>query len=186
MKTAVKIFMLLMLTAGLSSCELIEGWSEVELDSTLEAELDIQTDGTELKSTDAFGFNKSNNLNVINTDLEDYSDLIKAIEAKKVTLEVISVDSLGFPIKGVTIMEDTEFGISNPNANFTWTLQSDWPIEPGYEITLPAESYSVLNTILNEYDLYPVTVSAVGTCNKGNVNIVLNYGIEVKVIADPL
>jgi len=186
MKTAIKIFALLMLTASFSSCGLIEGWSEVDLDSTLEAELDIQTDGTELKSTDAYKFNKSTTLNVLNSDLEDYSDLIKDINAQKVTIEVISVDSLGYPIKGVTIMADTEFGISNPSANFTWTLESDWPIEPGFEIELPAESYSVLNTILNEYDLYPVTVSADGTCNKGNMNIVLNYGIEVKVIADPL
>lgn len=186
MKTALKIFMLLMLTASLSSCELIKGWSEVEIDTTLEAELDIQSDGTELKSTDAFGFTGSATLNVMNSDLEDYAELIDAIEAENVTLEVISVDSLGFPITGVTIMADTEFGISNPNANFTWVLESDWSIEPGFEIALPAASYSVLNTILNEYDAYPVTVSADGTCNKGNINMVLNYSIEVKVIADAL
>ncbi|NOR34643.1 MAG: hypothetical protein GQ579_08195 [Bacteroidales bacterium] len=186
MKTAIRIFMLVMLTASLSSCESIRGLFDVEIDTTIEGELDILTDAAELKSTDDHGFNASATIQVMNDDLVDYQDLINNIRAKSVSIEVISVDSAGAPVTGVIILADTQFGISNPNASFTWLLNSDWPIEPGFEIELPAESYSVLNQILDEYEEYQVTVSADGTCNNGNIDIVLNYSIEVKVESNPL
>jgi len=186
MKTTIKIFMLVMFTSSLSSCEMINGWFDVEIDTTIEGELDILTDATELKSTNDHGFNASGTIQVMNDDLVEYEDLIDAIRAKSVSIEVSSVDSAGAPIKGVIILADTKFGISNPNADFIWELGSDWPIEPGYIIDLPAESYSVLNQILNEYEKHPVTISADGTCNNGNIDIVLNYGIKVKVESSPL
>ena len=186
MKTAIRIFMLVMLTASLSSCESIRGLFDVEIDTTIEGELDILTDAAELKSTDDHGFNASATIQVMNDDLVDYQDLINNIRAKSVSIEVISVDSAGAPVTGVIILADTQFGISNPNASFTWLLNSDWPIERGFEIELPAESYSVLNQILDEYEEYQVTVSADGTCNNGNIDIVLNYSIEVKVESNPL
>jgi len=186
MKTAIRIFMLVMLTSSLSSCEMIRGWFDVEIDTTIEGELDILTDESELKSTDAHGFNASTTIQVMNDDLVDYQDLINNIRAKSVSIQVISVDSAGAPIKGVIILADTQFGISNPNTKFIWELGSDWPIEPGFKIDLPAESYSVLNQILDEYQDYQVTVSADGTCNNGNIDIVLNYSIEVKVESNAL
>lgn len=181
MKTAIRIFMLLMLTASLSSCEAIRGLFDVEIDTTIEGELDILTDATELKSTEAYDFNATSTIQVMNEDLVEYEELINNIRARSVSIEVISVDSAGMPITGVVLLEDTQFGISNPNADFVWELDSDWAIEPGFTIDLPAESYSVLNTILDEYDEHAVTISAVGTCNKGNIDIDLNYMIEVKV-----
>ena len=186
MKTAIRIFMLVMLTASFSSCEMIRGWFDVEIDSTIEGELDILTDASELKSTADHGFNASGTIQIMNDDLVEYQDLINAIRAKSVSIEVISVDSAGAPISGVILLADTEFGISNPNAEFSWVLDSEWPIEPGFEIELPAESYSVLNQILDEYQDHAVTISADGTCNNGNIDIVLNYSIEVKVESSPL
>jgi hypothetical protein len=186
MKTAVRIFMLVMLTSSLSSCEMIRGWFDVEIDTTIEGELDILTDESELKSTDAHGFNASTTIQVMNDDLVDYQDLINNIKAKSVSIVVVSVDSAGAPITGVKILADTQFGISNPNAEFIWKLNSDWPIERDFEKELPAESYSVLNQILDEYEKHPVTISADGTCNNGNIDIVLNYSIEVKVESDAL
>lgn len=186
MKTTIRIFMLVMLTASLSSCESIRGLFDVEIDSTIEGELDILTDETELKSTDDHGFNASTTIQIMNDDLVEYQDLINKIRAKSVSIEVISVDSAGSPITGVIILADTQFGVSNPNAESIWVLDSDWSIEPGFRIDLPAESYSVLNQILDEYDEHPVTISADGTCNNGNIDIVLNYNIEVKVESSPL
>lgn len=186
MKTIIRIIMLAMLTASLSSCESIRGLFDVEIDTTIEGELDILTAASELKSTEAYDFNASDNIQVMNEDLVEYEDLIKAIRAESVSIEVVSVDSVGSPISGAIILAGTEFGISNPSAEYIWVLDSDWPIEPGFTIDLPAASYSALNTILDEYEDYPVTISAVGTCNKGNLDIVLNYGIEVKVESSPL
>ncbi len=181
MKNTITILVLAVLTVSLSSCEKISSLFDVEIETTIEGDLSFVSDEAELKSTDDHGFNKSATIQVMNNDLVDYQDLIQDIRAQSVTIEVISVDSAG-----VLILADTQFGISNPNAKFIWELDSDWPIEPGFEIELPAESYSVLNQILNDYEDYPVTISADGTCNKGNVHIVLNYGIKVKVESNPL
>ena len=182
MKTAIRIFMLLMLTAGLSSCEMIKGWTEVEIDTTLEAELDILTDDTELKSTEDFGFNESAILQVINPDLEDYADLIEAIEVESVTIEIEEVDQ-----SGVILLTGTEFIISNTlGSSYTWTLLNDWNLDNNFSMPLPSESYDDLNDILEAYDTSDVTVSAIGTCNKGSVHIYLNYGLEIKVTSSPL
>jgi hypothetical protein len=182
MKTGIKIFMLLMLTASLSSCEMIRGWSEVEIDTTLEAELNILTDDTELKSTDAFGFNESEILQVLNPDLKDYGNLIQAIEVENVTIEIIDVDQ-----SGVILFHNTEFIISNTlGSSYTWTLLNDWNLDENFSMPLPSDSYDDLNAILENYDDSDVTVSAVGTCNKGSVHIVLNYNLEVIVTSSPL
>jgi len=182
MKTTIRIFMLLMLTAGLSSCEMIKGWTEVDIDTTLEAELDIITDDTELKSTEAFGFNESEILQVLNPDLEDYGDLIQAIEVESVTIEIINVDQ-----SGVILFAETEFIISNTlGSSYTWTLLNDWNLDENFSMPLPSDSYDDLNAILDAYDTSDVTVSAIGTCNKGSVHIVLNYSLEVIVTSSPL
>ena len=186
MKTTIKIFMLVMFTSSLSSCEMINGWFDVEIDTTIEGELDILTDATELKSTEDYDFNATGDIKIMNEDLVEYEDLIDAIRAKSVSIEVLSVDSAGSPITGVILQATTQFGISNPNKGFNWVLDSDWAIEPGYKIDLPAESYSVLNQILDEYKEHPVTISANGTCSSGNIDIKLNYSIEVKVESSPL
>ena len=181
MKNALRILVLAMLTVSLSSCEKISSLFDVEIETTIEGDLSFVSDEADLKSTDDHGFNESATIQVMNADLVDYQDLIQEIRVHSVSIEVISVDS-----EGVIILADTQFGISNQNAKFVWELDSDWPIKPGFIIDLPAESYSVLNQILNEYKDYPVTISADGTCNKGNVHITLEYNVDVIVESNPL
>jgi hypothetical protein len=182
MKTAIRIFMLVMLTASLSSCESISDLLDVEIDTTLEADLDILTDDTELKSTDAFGFNESDTLQVINPDLEDYEELIDAIEVESVTIEIKEVDQ-----SGVILYTGTMFRISNTlGASYTWTLLDNWDLDENFSKPLPSDSYDDLNDILEAYDTSDVTVAAEGTCNKGSVHILLNYSLEIKVTSSPI
>jgi len=181
MKNILKISMLLLFTASLSSCEWIGGLFSIDIETTIEGELDIVTDEAAMKSTEDFGFHETATIQIMNEDLEEYEDLIDDIEANAVTIIVGHVDT-----EGVIILAGTKFGISNPNAEFIWTLNSDWAIGQGFEIDLPAESYKVLNEILNEYKDHPVTISADGTCNKESVYIKLNYEIEVIVESSPL
>ena len=182
MKTAIRIFMLVMLTASFSSCESISDLLDVEIDTTLEADLDILTDDTELKSTDAFGFNESAILQVINPDLEDYAELIEAIEVESVTIEINEVDQ-----SGVILYTGTMFRISNTlGASYTWTLLDNWDLDENFSKPLPSDSYADLNDILEAYDTSDVTVAAEGTCNKGSVHILLNYRLEIKVTSSPI
>jgi hypothetical protein len=179
MKNLLGVFVLVVLTAGFTSCESIKGIFDVEVDTTIEGDLMILTDDTELKSTNDYGFDASVTVQVLNDDLYEYEDKIQDFKTSDVTIEVLSVDS-----SGVLLLSGTEFMISNANASYTWTLTSDWAIEPGLSVTLDAESYDVIDQILD--DRVDFTMAATGSCNKANVTIELRYGIETTVVANPL
>ncbi len=179
MKNALRILVLAMLTVSLSSCEKINSLFDVEIETTIEADLSFVTDETALKSTDDHGFNESQTVDVLNADLSAYEDLIQDFNTQNITIEVFSVDS-----SDVILRADSEFGISNSTAGYTWTLTADWPINEGFTLTVDEASYGAINDILE--DLEPITFTAVGTCNKGNVHITLNYNIDVIVESNPL
>jgi hypothetical protein len=83
------------LTVGLNSCETIRGWFETEVDTTYDGEIYVVTDETELKSTDAYGFNATVNVQIINEDLYEYEDEIQNFRTSDVTFEILAVDSSG-------------------------------------------------------------------------------------------
>lgn len=179
MKNAIKILVLVMLTFGMSSCELLTGLADVEVDTVIEGDLLIKTDDTELKSTNDYGFDESVTVQVLNDDLYKYDDLIQGFMTSDVTIEVLSVDS-----SGVVLRAGSKFKISNANAAYVWTLTADWPIEAGFSLTLDAASYDAIDDILD--DMIPFTMAASGSCNKGNVTFELRYGIQTTVIANPI
>lgn len=181
MKNALKFFVLIFLTSSLTSCETIQGWFNQEIDTTIEGQLNIVSDVAELKSTEDHGINGSATIDIAdNPDLEPYEDLIEDIKVKSVSLSVVKVDS-----SDVVIRAGSEFSISTPsNTGITWPIDSDWPIEVGTTINLTADNYNVLNAMLKDDD--PVTLRSTGTCNKGNVHILLTYEIPVVVEANPL
>ncbi len=169
----------------MSSCDWIKGLTDVEIDTTIESNLNIVTDEAELKSTNAHGFNESVTTPVLNEDLEDYGDLIQDYDVQDVTIEVITVDSAGFAISGVEILTGSEFRMySMSNSGVTVNLDSPWPIEPGFTVSLDESAYPLIEELLDAGD--PITFSAIGTCNNGNIHIVLNYGIDVTVTSNPL
>jgi len=187
MKTVIKIFMLLMLTVSLSSCDWIKGWTDVEIDTTIESNLNIVTDEAELKSTEDHGFNSSVETPVLNDDLEDYGDLIEDYDVQDVTIRVVSVDSAGNAISGVEILAGSEFRMydeNNPSSGVTVNLATNWPIDVGFTVSLEESAYPLIEELLDAGE--PITFSAIGTCNNGNIHIVLNYGIQVTVTSNPL
>lgn len=185
MKNALKILTVILLAASLTSCEWIKSIGDVEIDTTIESDLDILTDEAELKSTEAHGFNKSVTTPVLNEDLEDYGDLIEDYDVQDITITVVSVDSAGTAISGVEILTDSEFRMySMSNPGVTVVLDSPWAIEPGFSVSLDETAYPVIEELLDAGD--PITFSANGTCNNGNIHIVLNYGIDVTVTSNPL
>jgi len=185
MKNTLKLFMLLMLVAGMSSCDWIKSIGDVEIDTTIESDLNILTDEAELKSTEAHGFNESVTTPVLNEDLEEYGDLIEDYDVQDITITVVSVDSAGTAISGVEILTGSEFRMySMSNPGVTVELDSPWPIEPGFSVSLDETAYPVIEELLDAGD--PITFSANGTCNNGNIHIVLNYGIDVTVTSNPL
>jgi hypothetical protein len=185
MKNAVRVLVLIMLSASMTSCDWIKGLADVEIDTNIEGNLDVVTDASELKSTNAYGFDESVTIDVLNADLEEYEDLIEDYNTQSITLTVVSIDSAGFAVTGVELLAGTEFGISNSmSGGYTWTLNQNWAIDAGFSLSLDAASYDAIDDILS--DQVPITVSAVGTCNKGNIHFQLNYDIDVTVVSNPL
>jgi hypothetical protein len=181
MKNLTRVLLLVMITASLSSCESIKGIFDVEVDTTIEGEMDILTDGTALKSTNDYGFNESITVAVLNDDLYEYEDKIQGFKTSDVTIEVLSVDSVD-----VVFLPGTIFTISNGvNPSVSWEILTEWPVAQGSMLDLlDSGLYAGIETILDER--VDITISAVGSANKGNVHATIRVGIEVTVVANPL
>lgn len=181
MKTALKLLLLVTLTASLTSCEKIKSWFNVEIDTTIEGQLNVVSDVAELKSTEDHGINGFTTIDIwSNPDLEDYEDLIEDIRVQSISLEVLTIDS-----SDVVIRAGSMFTISTPSTTpgLEWTIDVDLPIDVGNTISLTAENYADLNAMLDSGE--DVTFTSSGACNKGNVHITFTYGIEVEVEANP-
>jgi len=189
MRSAIRIMVLIILSGSLSSCDMIKGLADVEIDTNIEGNLEVITDAAALKSTEDYGFSGADTVDVMNDDLEDYAELIKDFHTQSITLRVLSVDSIGgdgekIPITGVELLPNTTFGMANDLTAYYWILNQVWAIEEGMSLSLDAASYDAINDILKDELL--VIFSAAGTCNKGNILFVLNYNLEATVTANPI
>lgn len=179
MKSVVRVLVLVMLTASLTSCEKIKSLFDIEVETTISGDLDIEVDDTELKSTDSYGFNKSTTVKVLNDDLYEYEDEIEDFVVSGVTAEVTYVSETG-----VELLAGTTFTISNATYTVVWTLGSNWPIEKGTSLNLEdAGLYDMVSDILD--DRVDFTISAVGESNIGGVTVKIRLGVETTVTVNP-
>ena len=179
MRSTLSILMLVILSAGFTSCERIRSLFDEEIDTTISGDLDILTDASEIKSTDSYGFNESITVQVLNDDLYEYEEEIQDFIVSGVTATVDSISETG-----VMILTDSKFTISNSNHTVVWTFGSDWPVSKGTYINLEdAGLYDMVAQILD--DRVPFTMSAEGSCNKGGVYAVIRLGIETTVTVRP-
>ena len=178
MKNMLRILVLLTLTAGLSSCEKIKSAFDKEIDTTIVGDLLILSDNTNVKSTEDYEFNESIPVSVLNDDLYDYADKIQEFRTSDLTIEVVYIDSTD-----VVLREGSSFSIYNDDHNFTYTLDSDFPLVQNAYMTLTGEGLAVLDSILD--DQVDFTMAASGRVSKGWTTFQLRYGIEVTVVANP-
>jgi hypothetical protein len=179
MKSTVRILLLILITAGFTSCEKIKSLFDFDVDTTISGDLNILTDATETKSANSFGFNESITVQVLNDDLYEYEDQIKDFVVSGVTASVESISETD-----VIILADSKFTISNSNHTVVWTFGSDWPVSVGTSVNLEdAGVFDMVEQILD--DRLPFTMTAVGTCNKGGVSAIIRLGIETTVTVNP-
>jgi len=179
MKNTIRILLMLALTLSLTSCEKIKNLFDIKVDTNIEGELYIQTDDTELKSTEGYGFNETITVQVINDDLYEYQDEINdfMVSGATATVDSLSVDQ-------VVLLAGTTFSISNDNHSVVWTLGSDFPISEGTSFDLGDDGlYDVLEDIFN--DMLPITMTAVGAADQGNVFMIIRLGVETTVTVNP-
>jgi len=179
MRNAVNILLLVVLSAGFTSCEKIKSLFDTEVNTTIEGDLNIEVDATELKSTASFGFNESITVEVLNDDLYEYEDQIQDFVVSGVTAEVTYISEAG-----VEFLAGTKFTISNTNHTVVWSLGSAWPITMGTSLNLEdAGLWDMVSQILD--DRIPFTMSAVGESNIGGVSADIRLGIETTVKVRP-
>ncbi|MCK4746192.1 MAG: hypothetical protein KAT15_04115 [Bacteroidales bacterium] len=182
MRNLVKIVVLIMLTAGLSSCEKIRSIFDVEFDTTLSGDLDIDIQEDALKSTNNYEFHSSATVNPLDDeDIEEYIDNIKDFAVNGVVAEVVYVN------KGnVVFKQGTSFSIYDSNDKITWTLGGDWEIAEGTKITLDDISgvYEAVADILDKKGTF--MVGADGVSSETDVSITIRLSIDTKVTANPL
>ncbi len=179
MKNLGIVFLMAILALGLASCSLFD----VEIDTTFEAQLDIEVEEPVMKSANAdFPFSASTTIDVLDDeDVFEYQDKIDDFIVSGVTVTVTWVNQ-----EGVEFLPQTTFTITNGTRTADWVLETSMPIEDGVRVDLKdlGKAYETVNGILS--DMKPFTVSAVGTCNKAPVSAILRLGIDTKVVANPL
>lgn len=180
MKSVVRILLMVMLTAGMSSCEKIRNLFDIKVDTVIEGNLFIQVDEVQVKAVPpVYAFDESVTIDVLNDDLYEYENEIQDFQVSGATIEVLSVSD-----DPITFLAGTEFTMSNANHTIVWTLSSDWPITVGTTLDLADEGLvDDIEAILN--DMLPFTLSAVGTCDVQGAAIGLLLGIETTVIVNP-
>jgi hypothetical protein len=181
MRNLVKISLLIMLTAGLSSCEKIKSIFDVDFDTTLSGNLDIDIQDA-LKSTNSYTFKKTATVNPLDDeDIAEYIDNIKEFAVNEVIVEVLYVSA-----GNVVFKKGTTFSVFDNNSKVTWTLGSDWDVTEGTQLTLEdvGDVYKAVVDILDKKGSF--SVGAEGESSETGVFVTLKIGIDTKVTANPL
>ncbi len=189
MRNLGKVILLVMLTAGLSSCEKIKSIFDVEIETTLSGDLDIDIQESAMKSTNSYEFESS--ALIIPTDDEDideYSGNIKDFAVDGVLAEVLSVEIENLELESVVFEKETFFYIKDNLDSAAWKKGSDWEIVEGTVFTLEdlGNIYNVVEDILNRNMEGQFTVGVDGVCSETGVSIVIRLGIKTTVTANPL
>lgn len=182
MRNLIQVALLVILTASLSSCEKIKGLFDVEFETTLSGDLDIEVQESAMKSTASHKFEKSAEVDPFaNDDIAEYEDNIKDFAVDGVLVKVTYVSK-----KNVVFYKGTKFSIWDDEGGVDWTMENDWPIEQGTELTLEdlSKVYLEVEKILNKKKAFNVGVD--GLSSETGVFITLRIGIDTKVTANPL
>ena len=182
MKTLVRITLLVAIAAGFTSCEKIKSIFDVEVDTTLEGDIDIDIQEQAKKSTENYTFSSSATIDPMsNSDIEENVDKIKEFAVNGVEAEVVFVNK-----PDVVFKAGTSFSIYDGTDNVTWTLSSDWPVVEGTVLNLDDGGgiYDAIADILDRKGVF--TVSAQGECSETDVFITIRIGIDTTVTGNPL
>ena len=173
-----KITLGLVFLVGMASCSLFD----IDVKSTLSGKLDVTVDEQAAKGAAVgYPFQASTTIDPLeDPDVEQYADKITDVGVDGVVAEVESVSK-----PGVVFYSGCMFSIANGSKSATYTLDEDWPIEVGTQVTLEdlGGFYNDMADILQDLDV--ITLSMSGTSSEQGVTVTIRVDIETTMTGNP-
>lgn len=187
MKNLGIVALVILLSASFTSCEKIKGIFDVDVETTLSGDLDIDIPESATKATGIYKFESSAVIDPTdNPDVADNADKIKKIAADGIIATVTYVSLGGQSTDDLVLFKGTAFSIKNSSTEVTWTLSNDWPIQKGTELALEDVNgiYDEVSNIMTT--LEPFEVTCKGTASLKGIFITIEIDINTTVTGNPL
>lgn len=187
MKNIGIVALVILLSASFTSCEKVKGLFDVDVETTLSGDLDINIPESATKAAGYYEFETSVVIDPTdNPDVADNADKIKEITADGIIATVTNVNVGGQSTNDLVLFKGTTFTIENSTNGASWTLQDEWPIQEGSELKLEDVQgiYDEVTTILTT--LEPFKVTCTGAASLKGISITIEVDIKTTVTGNPL
>ena len=187
MKNLGIVALAILLTTSFTSCEKVKGLFDVDVETTMSGDLDIDIPESATKATGNYEFETSVVIDPMdNGDVEENADKIRKITADGIIATVTDVSLNGQSTDDLKLFKGTTFTIENSSISASWTLQDEWPIQVGTELKLEDVQgiYNEVTTILTT--LEPFKVTCTGAASLKGISITIEIDINTTVTGNPL
>jgi len=181
MKNLVYLVLLVFLATGFTSCQKIKGWFDVDVETTMSGDLEIEVEEASLKSDDGYKFDSYFTINPMDYgDVADNEDKIDRITADSIIAVVEWVST-----SEIVLLAETSITIKNSEKSATWKFGNDMLIQKGTKFVLEdiAHIYDDVTDILTSMDIF--NVSSEGRASEPGASITIRIDIKTTVTGNP-
>lgn len=186
MKNLGILALVILLSASFTSCEKVKGLFDVDVETTLSGDLDIDIPESAMKAAGPYEFDT-----LVVVDPMDYGDVAENEERIESIIAdgiIARVDSVNIGEKDIVdlVLTDVSFTISNESIAATWTKMEEWPIQVGSTLSLEDIQgiYDKVNEILTSVE--PFTITCKGKSSLKGISITIVVDINCTVTGNPL
>ena len=177
---------MIVLSASFTSCEKVKDIFDVDVETTMSGDLDIDIPESALKAAGPYEFDT-----LVVVDPMDYGDVAEnkdRIESITADGIIATVDAVKIGDKNIEdlVLTDVTFTIDNGSIDATWTRKEEWPIQVNSTLTLEdiKDEYSKVNEILTSID--PFTITCKGKSSLKGISITIVVDIDCTVTGNLL
>ncbi len=171
------------LLAFLAGCEAIKDLTNVEFDTDLSTDLNINVEDAQLKSNVlSYSFSATSVLDPLSDpEVRKYKEKIEKYDVNSLIITVKSVSQ-----SNVKLLTGTYFKVFDLNDTALWTLDSDFDVIPEAVYTLDNSdgNWEKVRSILKRNAVFTVTTE--GESSTNNITIVMELSIGATITANPL
>ena len=177
-----KMILPLLLMAIMVSCESIKGLFDVDFETTLSGDLEIEVDDAGVKAAVGHPFSSQTIIDPTeDDDVRKNLEKIVNITADSIVAEIINVSK-----DDVVFLAGTTIKIYDDESEVSWTLMNDWPIVVGDVVKLQDVEglYNAVSDILSKKKEFKVSIT--GECTQSGVYVKIRIEIDTTVTGNPL